>query len=544
MLGNGHFASAVFGVVLSTAFLCACGGNSSSGTVAPGGPSLNPPGAPLVRVSTASPYVAGCGTAGAPRGDVSYQEAEVEPYLAVNPTNPSNLIGIWQQDRWADAGAHGLAAAYSMDGGKTWTEKTLTMSVCAGGTSGNGGGYARASDPWVTFSPDGVAYVISISFNSLALVPGSISSVLVSRSTDGGATWSNPATLILDGDTRFDDKESITADPNNSNFVYAVWDRLSQDSGPAFFSRTTDGGVSWEAARAIYDPGTNSQTIGNEIAVLQDGTVMDVFEEIDNFNAQASASLRVVSSIDHGATWSQPVTVAADLAIGARDPETGQPVRDGAGLPQMTAGPGNKLVLVWQDARFSNGQRDGVAMSISGDDGLSWSAPVQVNSVASVPAFTPSVAVRADGTIGVSYFDFRNDSADPGTLPTDYWFTSSIDGMHWSEQHITGPFDLDLAPDAGGLFLGDYQSIAVIGQTFVPFFVQTNDEGTADRTDDYALPPQLSPLTPTNRITHVSAAVHPISAGAGFRQKVHANLLRVMSAERPGWMPKRGTQPP
>jgi hypothetical protein len=169
---------------------------------------------------------------------------------------------------------------------------------------------------------------------------------------------------------------------------------------------------------------------------------------------------------------------------------------------------------------------------------------VQVNSVASVPAFTPSVAVRADGTIGVSYFDFRNDSADPGTLPTDYWFTSSIDGMHWSEQHITGPFDLDLAPDAGGLFLGDYQSIAVIGQTFVPFFVQTNDEGTTDRTDDYVLPPQLSPLTPTNRITHVSAVVRPASAGAGFRQKVRANLIRVMSAERPGWMPKHGTQPP
>jgi hypothetical protein len=49
---------------------------------------------------------------------------------------------------------------------------------------------------------------------------------LVSKSTDGGDTWSEPITLIRDDSFfHFNDKESITADPTNANYVYAVWDR-------------------------------------------------------------------------------------------------------------------------------------------------------------------------------------------------------------------------------------------------------------------------------------------------------------------------------
>jgi hypothetical protein len=47
------------------------------------------------------------------------------------------------------------------------------------------------------------------------------------------------------------DHPSITADPTNPLFIYAIWDGNSEDSGGAVFTRTTDGGVSWEAPRAI-----------------------------------------------------------------------------------------------------------------------------------------------------------------------------------------------------------------------------------------------------------------------------------------------------
>ncbi len=470
-------------------------------------------------------------------GSVNYEDAEVEPYVAVNPTNPSNLLSIWQQDRWSDGGAHGLVVARSLDNGKTWSEQTLNLSICGGGNSGNGGDYARASDPWVTFSPNGVAYVISISFTGNMLTPGSLSSVLVSNSADGGASWSDPATLILDGATAFNDKETITADPNDPNYVYAVWDRLdSSGHGPAYFARTANSGTSWQTAAPIYDPGVNNQTLSNEIVGLADGTLVDVFVEIDGTNTNnASAALKVITSIDNGANWSAPVMVAQDLSVGTQDPNTGALVRAGAGLPQMTAGPGNKLVLVWQDGRFSNGQHDGIALSQSADDGETWSAPVEINSVPSVPAFTPSVAVLNDGTIGVSYFDFRNNTSNPSQLITDYWFTSSTDSVHWSEQHISGPFDLDLAPDSEGLFLGDYQSLTIIGQAFVPFFVQTNNQGTTDRTDDYVLPPQPVPLTLTRRVTNIALLGQPTNPDTGFRRRIHNNLMHLLRSENPGW---------
>ena len=93
--------------------------------------------------------------------------------------------------------------------------------------------------------------------------------MVVHRSTDGGLTWSNPIELIRDIDPRFfNDKNTITADPTNSSYVYAVWDRLKGPNGeiinpenvvglgyhgPAYLTRTTDGGATWEpAAVAIY----------------------------------------------------------------------------------------------------------------------------------------------------------------------------------------------------------------------------------------------------------------------------------------------------
>ena len=213
---------------------------------------------PLALVSGPSPF-AGCTVGGGP-GSVIYTNAEVEPFVAVNPTNPQNMIGVYQQDRWSDGGARGLTTAYTSNGGATWGTTFAHFSLCSGGTDSNGGGYERTSDPWVTFGPDGTAYQISISLNESNYT----NVVLASRSTDGGKTWSEPATLIKDTSPfNFNDKESITADPNIPGNVYAVWDRSRIPSdqanfnalraasfrSDAMFARSTNGGQSWEPAR-------------------------------------------------------------------------------------------------------------------------------------------------------------------------------------------------------------------------------------------------------------------------------------------------------
>ena len=80
--------------------------------------------APLVAASGPSPF-AGC-TVGAAPGSVLYPNAEEEPWVDVNPTNPLNLIAVWQQDRWSDGGAHGLVTAVSHNGGARGRRRSRT----------------------------------------------------------------------------------------------------------------------------------------------------------------------------------------------------------------------------------------------------------------------------------------------------------------------------------------------------------------------------------------------------------------------------------
>ena len=106
--------------------------------------------------SDASPFLPGCGGPGEAAADsVNYQNAEVETHSAVNPTNPNNVVAFWQQDRWNDGGSHGNLAGYSLDGGFSWGRSAPRFSRCAGGAGlGNAGDYQRATDPWLSFSPN------------------------------------------------------------------------------------------------------------------------------------------------------------------------------------------------------------------------------------------------------------------------------------------------------------------------------------------------------------------------------------------------------
>ena len=101
-------------------FLSACGGGgggSSPPMVMPPPPDPTPD--TQFPVSLLSPFAAGC--EGTPVAGTLYPNSEVEPFVAVNPANAANLIGVWQQDRWSNGGAKGLLGASSFDGGRTWT---------------------------------------------------------------------------------------------------------------------------------------------------------------------------------------------------------------------------------------------------------------------------------------------------------------------------------------------------------------------------------------------------------------------------------------
>lgn len=468
----------------------------------------------LVQVTGASPFANCTADNVAGQSGTNFLNSEVEPWVDVNPVDPKNIVGGVQQDRWSSGGARGLVAGVSFNGGKTWQTVVIPgISLCSGGI------YDRSTDPWVTFSPNGVVYQIALSFNDVAppFEPRDFDhALLASKSTDGGLTWSEPIEVIRDLDANvFNDKQSITADPHDSNFVYAVWDRLifppserasviagfvtAAFAGPAWFSRTTDGGETWEPARQIFDPGLENQTIGNQIVVLPDGDLVNVFDLITirrgALATGAFYNVALIRSEDRGETWGPqaqsgkvvPITISPLGTIGVTDPETGDPVRTGDIIPDIAVDPSSgTLYVVWQDARFSG--VDEVAFAMSTDGGFTWSAPIKINltptniALGNRQAFTPSVDVAADGTIAVTYYDFRNN--DSGVdLKTDYFVVHchpsagcTSPGNWGNEIRLTNTsFDMRQAPFAGGFFVGDYEGLASDGNEFVPFFSQPHD---------------------------------------------------------------------
>jgi hypothetical protein len=472
----------------------------------------------LAVVSGPSPY-ASCSNANQP--GTNYVNAEVEPQVAVNPASSLDVVGVWQQDRWSNGGAHGLVAGFSLDGGSTWGETTLPFSGCAPNAildPFTGTPYNRASDPWVSIGPDGTAYAAGLLATNSTDGGNNDTAVATVTSTDGGRKWGNPRIEMADQGTTpifevthfFNDKESITADPVHAGTAYVVWDRLQAPSftpdaalnarafrGPAWFSKTSDGGRTWSTARPIFDPGQNSVTIGNTIVVdPRTGKLYDFFEQLSTTGSPKFTprgfSVSFISSSDGGATWSKASVVSNEVTVLDVDPNTGAALRTEETLPSVAIDSATgELYVVWEDARFTGGTVNQVVISSSTNGGATWSSPARVSTPSGTPAFTPTVAVNAGGTVGVSYYDMRNlSSNNTSTLPTDLWLTTSPAGgaAFGSETHVAGSFNMLVAPNSGGFFVGDYEALGVSGTTFVPFFVQTNcadNSCTANRTDVY-----------------------------------------------------------
>ena len=426
-----------------------------------GQPERHPPGGHAIEIpmSGQSPFAA---CAPNPQIGSVIMNSAVEPFITSDPANPDHLVGVWQQNRWTNGGADGTLAAVSTDGGWNWTLSTPPLTQCTGGV------WDRASDPWVSIAPDGTVHQIALGLDRVGAANQS-NSVLATRSKDGGLTWSDAITLIQDSDGG-DDKESLTADPTDARYVYAVWDRPATGSRqPTLFSRTTDGGATWEPARVIFDPGANTYTTGNVIVVLPDGTLLDLLA----LYVGSGNRVTVIRSQDKGVTWSAPVTVSTNQSVGTLDLKTHIAVRAGSGLPVIAVDrKSGALYIVWQDARFAGGRYDGIALSKSTDGGLTWTFPQQVNRAPDFQAFTPAIAVAADGGVAVTYYDFRNDTPDPTVLLVNRWQVTSPDGGgSWVEMPIGATFDLMKAPTltAGTLFLGDYQGLAASARSFVSF---------------------------------------------------------------------------
>jgi hypothetical protein len=278
------------------------------------------------------------------------------------------------------------------------------------------------------------------------------------------------------------------------------------------------------------------------VVTTRDGVVHAFFTELGpaaGNPAQTEGHVVVIRSTDKGLTWSAPTRIAQLLPVGTSvSTQPPIPVRAGEILGTFAADANTgTLYAAWQDSRFSSGARDGIALAWSTDGGNTWSQPVQVNSSASVPAFTPTLFVLPGGVVGVTYYDLR-EVGTPTYQPSSVWLAVSRDGTTWRETRLAGGFDLLDAPNAGGLFVGDYHGLGGDGATFVALYARTNNGATSNRTDVFADRVNASSVVTAAALGGPDKDFRkatPVALSPAAQARVSAHLSAVREMQREQW---------
>jgi hypothetical protein len=347
-----------------------------------------------------------------------------EPHIAVNPTNPMNMVG-GSNDYSSPKSDAWTGYYWTFDGGKTW-ERNLIPGYPSGPVSALTG-FEASGDPVIAAGPDGEFYFAGIAFKRTTPSAGRASSIFVAKSTDGGRTFGQ-VRMVAQSLTAatFHDKEWIAVDqsdgPGRGN-VYCAWAMFQAYGSQMVFSRSTDGGQTWsKPPRILSDlPGLEFQLQGAQVVVDNAGVIHITW--IDFQDGQH----RYVRSTDQGQSFSDPVDIGSVTPIEYELPNGGYRTPT---LPAMavdnTGGPyDGSLYLTWNDMR--NGDAD-VMMQASHDGGDTWSDQVRVNDDAEdsgADQFFPSITVGGSGTVCLSFYDRRD---DPDNTLLMVYHAQSIDG--------------------------------------------------------------------------------------------------------------------
>jgi BNR/Asp-box repeat len=430
--------------------------------------------------------------------DVSQRHLnESEEAIAVNPTNPNNIV-VFTNIGHAEAGlSAGMFLAVSFDGGQTWTKRLVGLSSSdpLGDT---------CCDPSLSFDGHGNLFMTYL-YEVENQVP-------VALSTDGGLSFHVIANITAanlpakksSGDTRglfrFTDQPTIVAGHNQVWVVFNAGGPLVATGAPV----TGLGAVGAFIPLEVI-PGTNNCTYG-DIAIGPRGQVMQAC----SLTESGQGGGKIFENVDPdgvGPAGFGDRVFVTETHVGGFDfipPQPDRSVDAEVGLAwDRTGGPhAGRVYAVYTREDPNESDDTDVYLRHSDDGGLTWSAGVRVNDDATVNSqFLPKLALDPrSGNLAVIWYDARNDLGTGGPGDTDgipnddaqVWGAFSTNGGQSFTANRQISAGTSNSHDSGnGIDYGDYSGLAFFGGLAHPCWSDnsnstgTNPDGALHQLDIY-----------------------------------------------------------
>jgi len=414
--------------------------------------------------------------------DVSQRHTnESEEAVAVNPTNPKNIVIVTNVDH----PAAGLFEGVSFDGGATWTKKLI-------GNNDNLGD--ACCDPSLSFDNYGNLFMTYL-YNVEIEVP-------IALSTDGGRHFNlianiakPPKSLSASGERRglfrFVDQPTITAGKGEVWLVFNGGGPIVATGAPV----TGPGKVGNFITPEVV-PGTNNCTYG-DVAIGPTGEVMQVCTLTETGQGGGKLFVNVDPDGLGPAGFGSRVFVI-DTHVGGFDFIPAQPDRSVDAEPGLawdrTGGPHNgRVYLVYTLEHPNESNNTDIFVRFSDDEGTTWSSPVRVNDDQTKNSqFLPKISLDpTSGNLAVVWYDSRKDlglggPGDTDGIPNDdaqFWGAFSTDGGQTFTPNIQISAGTSNSHDSGNhIDYGDYTGLSFYGGIAHPAWAD-NSNSTGNNPD-------------------------------------------------------------
>jgi len=390
-----------------------------------------------------------------------------DPLIATNPVNQKELLlGSFDGNCYPSA----LGFHITRDGGSGWNRV-----LCMPFIDTKNFAYVPSFEPSVGYDHNGAAYAAGFYNDNEG---GSHGFLAVQKSTDG-AHWSKPVVALRDQGQTFPFETSMAADTSptstrvNSLYVSGVmWAQSGRDN-QVMVSHSTDGGATW---KQVAIEAVQKYPEGDDLTRMAVGKYGAVYLAWLHCTSPCStAKVMLSKSGDGGNTWSSPqriaqVTMPTDWEL----PNTYERVYN---YPSITADKsdrpysGNLYVVMYN----WTGTYLRVQMIRSTDGGDTWSQPMPLAPKSDThDQFFPSISVSSTGKIGVSWLDRRN---DPANIDYQAFAAISTDGGHsfGANWQLTKAFSNPKTNGTENNWMGDYTGNTWTGDTFIAAWMDSSN---------------------------------------------------------------------